>query len=333
MRRTLLVALAAALLLVTAKAKAEDFYKGKTVTIDVGFSPGGGFDMNARLLARHLGQYIPGHPAVIVVNIPGAGSQTSVVRLDAVEPKDGTIIDTFNFGLIGDSLLQPDRVKLDFRKYAWIGSISEDLTTCYLWRDGGPVTLASLKTGGPYRFGQIGIGTSEDLNTKILKRVFGLDIQQIAGWPGSADVRVAIERGELSGDCGAWSSIPPDWTKSPKFHPFTRSGRSVPPGMPASVPYVVDEAPDAQAKKLVRFLLADSEVGRPFIVSKSVPADRVKILRAAFAAAVKDKDFLADAAKLNLPVEPRTGAEATQAVDALYATPADIVDAARKIFQ
>ncbi len=311
-------------------ARADDFYKGKTLTVVVGFSPGGGFDINARLLARYIGRYIPGNPDVIVENLPGAGSITAVVRLDADMPKDGTVIDSFNFGRIGDSLLQPDQTKIDFRNYAWIGSISVDLTTCYLWRDQGPKTIAEMKAGGHYYFGLAGIGTSEDLNTKILKNVFGVAIDQVAGYPGSAEIRVAIERGELDGDCGAWSSIPEEWTKSPKFHPVSRSGSEPAPDMPPGIPYTVTAAPTDAARKIVRLLLADSEVGRPFIASRAVPKDRIAILRRAFDATMKDKDFLAEAAKLRLPVQPKTGEEAEKVVAEIYGAPSDVVAAARE---
>jgi tripartite-type tricarboxylate transporter receptor subunit TctC len=313
-------------------ASADDFYKGKVVTIYVGFSPGGGFDINARLLARYIGRFIPGAPDVVVVNLPGAGSQTAVVRLDADMPQDGTVINTFNFGLINDSLLQPEKVKLDFRNYSWIGSISDDLTVCYILKADGPKSLADMKSGH-YFFGLTGTGTSEDINTKILKRIFGIDISQVAGYPGSADIRVAIERGELDGDCGAWSSIPDDWTKSAKFHPVSRTTMGAVAGLPPSVPYIIDLAPSDQAKQILRVLLADSDVGRPFIVSRKVPADRVKILRTAFAAAVKDKDFLAEAEKLRLPVSPRIGDDAAKVVAGIYGAPPDIVAAARKIVQ
>ena len=312
-------------------AASEDFYKDKTLTITVGFPPGGGFDANARLLARYLGRYIPGTPAIIVVNAPGAGSLTSVLRLDVNEPTDGTIIDIFNFGLINAALLRPAETKLDFRDYAWIGSISEDVTTCYLWRDNGPKTIAQMKAAGHFLFGAAGSGTSDDINTKILRRVFGVDLAEVFGYNGSADIRLAVERGEVDGDCGTWSSIPQDWLPNPKFHPLLRTGRNPPDGMPPDVPYVLDIAPDDAARKLIRFLVADGDLGRPFIASHAVPADRIRILRAAFAAAVKDKDFIAEAKSLRLPVSPRTGEEAEQIIENLYATPADIVDAARKI--
>jgi tripartite-type tricarboxylate transporter receptor subunit TctC len=325
-----LVWLAAATALPT-PARADDFYKGKTVTIVVGFSPGGGFDLNARLLGRYIGRYIPGTPDVVVVNAPGAGSEAAVVRLDMNFPTDGTVIDTFNFGLINDSLLQPQKTKVDFRNYAWIGSISEDLTVCYVWRDNGPKTIAQMKERGHYFFGLTGVGVSDDINTKILRRIFGVDITQVTGYPGSAEVRLAIQRGELDGDCGAWSSIPEDMIKQAKFSPVSRSSMVVPEGMSPDVPYVLDAAPDDEARKLVRFLLADSAIGRPFIVSRTVPAERVRILREAFTAALQDKDLIADAKRERFPLSPKTGEEAAKAIDDIYATPPATVEAARKI--
>ncbi len=312
-------------------APAEDFYAGKTLTIIVGFSPGGGFDVNTRLLARHIGGHIPGRPDVVVVNMPGAGSAFSVHYLDTSAPKDGTVIDDFNFGLIGDALLQPKKVPIDFRNYAWIGSISEDLTVCYLWRALGPANLAEMRKRGNFHFGVTGFGTSEDLNTKILKSIFGIDIHQVAGYPGSAEIRLAIERGELDGDCGAWSSIPEDWIQQHKINPITRSGRTRPADMPPDIPVVADIAPDDHARRVIRLLLADGEVGRPFIASRAVPRERIAILRQAFDATVRDPAFIAEARKLRLPVSPKSGAEAAKVVDEIYANPPDIVAAARAV--
>jgi tripartite-type tricarboxylate transporter receptor subunit TctC len=314
-----------------ALAPADDFYAGKTLTIMVGFPPGGGFDANARLLARHIGRHIPGNPAVIVMNAPGAGSLTGVLRLDVNLPTDGTVIDIFNFGLIGNSLLRPSEIKVDFRNYAWIGSLSEDVTTCYVWGDGAPKTIAAMKASGHFKFGAAGSGTSDDINTKILQRIFGADLSEIFGYNGSADIRLAVERGELDGDCGTWSSVPEDWLKNPKFHPLLRTSARLPESMAPDVPYVVDIAPSDEARKLIRFLVADGQIGRPFVASRAVPADRVRILREAFGSAVNDPDFIAEAKSLRLPVSPKTGEEAEKIVADLYAAPAEIVDAARKI--
>jgi tripartite-type tricarboxylate transporter receptor subunit TctC len=314
-------------------AAAQDFYKGKILTILAGFSPGGGFDINARLLARYINRHIPGTPEVIVQNMPGAGSATSVLYLDASAPKDGTIIDIFNFGLIGDSLFQPTKTKIDFRNYAWIGSISEDLTVCYVWAALGVKNLADMKQHGQFHFGYTAVGASEDINTRILKSVFGLDIHQVSGYPGSAEERLSIERGELDGGCGAWSSVPEDWVKSGKISPIARSGATRPPDLAEDVPYYVDIAPTPHAAQIARLLVADGDVGRPFIASRLVPADRVKILQDAFAATMRDAEFVADLAKARLPLSPKTGAQALQTVQEIYAAPPDIVAAARKVLE
>ena len=317
-------------LALSSSASADDFYKNKTLKIAIGFPPGGGFDANARLLARYLGRHIPGRPNVIVVNTPGAASATSVAHLDVNMPTDGTVIDEFNFGLLGASLMQPDKTPFDFRHYAWIGSIAEDTTSCFVWRDDPPKSIAEMR-GHHYLFGDAGAGSSEDLNTKILQRVFHLDIAEAKGYSGSAEVRLALQQGEVEGMCGSWSSVPADWLKSPKFHPLLRTSKSTPDGMAHEVPYILDIAPGDNAQQIIRFLTAGGELGRPFIASHAVPHERVEILRRAFAAAVKDPEFLADAKSQRLPVSPHTGEEAEKIVEQLYATPPAIIDAARKV--
>jgi len=311
-------------------AAADDFYKDKTLKITIGFPPGGGFDTNARLLARYIGRYIPGHPDVIVVNAPGAASATAVAHLEVNTPTDGTVINEFNFGLLGASLMEPEKTPFDFRRYAWIGSIAEDATICFVWRDNPPRSIAEMR-GQHYLFGDAGAGSSEDLNTKILQRVFNLDIAEAKGYSGSAEVRLALERGEVQGMCGSWSSVPAEWLKSPKFHPLLRTSRSVPDGMAPETPYILDIAPSDDARQIIRFLTGGGDLGRPFIASRAVPKDRIAILRQAFVAAVKDPGFLAEAKSQRLPVSPHTGEEAEKIVQQLYATPPAIIEAARKV--
>ena len=315
----------------SAPAAAQDFYKGKTVTILVGFSPGGGFDINARVLARHISRHIPGNPNVVVQNMPGAGSLTAVHYMDLTAPKDGTVIDDFNFGTIGDSRLNPEKTKVDFRKFNWIGSISQDLTVCYAWHALGVKTLADMKKLPRVHMGLTGLGTSSDTNQRILKNVFGVPLQQVAGYPGSAEQRIAIERGELDGDCGAWSSIPVEWIEGHKIVPVIKSGAIFAPDMPRDVPYSVDIAPNEHDRQVIKLMLASAQVGRPFIASQAVPAERIRILRDAFNATVKDPQFIAEAEKLRLPISPETGEEALKIVEEIYATPDDIVQAAKKV--
>ena len=332
-RRAALSALvaAAAASAVAAQAPAQDFYKGKTVTIVAGFSPGGGFDLNARLLARHLGQHIAGSPDVIVQNMPGAGTLKAVNYLDTAAPRDGTVIALFNFGQIGDSRMMPERVKVDFRKFGWIGSISQDLSICYTWHGLGIRTLAELQRRPVVHMGLTGVGTSSDINQKILREIFQVHLQQVAGYPGSAEERLAIERGELDGDCGAWSSIPQEWIDAKSINPVVRSSLPVPPGFPLDVPYAADVAPDPRARDVIRLLTASGQLGRPFIASPRVPPERIALLRRAFDATMQDPAFLADAASLRLPVTPQSGEQALRTVADIYATPDDIVQAARKV--
>ncbi|MPZ38862.1 MAG: hypothetical protein GEU95_12510 [Rhizobiales bacterium] len=320
-------------LLAASSAAAQDFYKGKTINILAGFSPGGGYDTNARMLARHMGRHIPGNPTIMVQNMPGAGSLTAVHYLDATAPKDGTVLNTFNFGAIGEARLSPEKIRIDFRKYNWIGSISQDLTVCYVWHTLGIKTLDELKARPKVHYGSTGAGSSSDLNQRIMKNIFGVKLQQVGGYPGSAEQRIAIERGELDGDCGAWSSIPVEWIKGKKINPVIRSSPATAPDLPPDVPFSIDIAPNERARQIMRLLLASNQLGRPFIASSAVPADRVRILRAAFAETMKDPAFIAEVQKLRLPLSPIVGEAARKVVDDIYAIPPDIVEAAKAVIR
>jgi tripartite-type tricarboxylate transporter receptor subunit TctC len=312
-------------------ASADDFYKGKTLNIVVGFTTGGGFDANARLLSRHISRHIPGNPTAIVQNMPGAASLTAVRYLDTTAPKDGTVMTIYNFGLIGNSKMDPDRVPVDFRKFAWIGSVSVDLSVCFVWHAIPGKTIEDFKKHGQLNFGLTEAGTSNDVNTRIAKNIFGMNIKQIAGYPGSAEQKLAIERGELDGGCGNWSSMPPDWIADKKFTAFIKSSNVTPPDMDPSVPWGAAIAPNDRARDLINFILGSGEVGRPFMASLAVPKDRITILRTAFDATVKDPAFIAEANKLRLPVSPKNGDEALKIVEGLYAVPDDLVVEAKKV--
>ena len=327
-----LLAVAAMVMLAPRAGGAQDFYRGKTVTILVSTSPGGGFDAIGRILARHLGATIPGKPAVIVQNMPGAGGGTAVRYLDNGAAKDGTVITIFNVGLIGDSLLAPQRTQIDFRNYAWIGSVAENLAVCYLWHSVGPKNIAEMRAHGRLNYGSTGAGGGAAyMNIMILKNIFGVDIRLVSGYPGSAEYALAIERGELDGGCDSWSSIPETWIAGDKIAPIYRAGTSQPPDMKPGVPILDEIAPDSHARAVVHLLNAANELGRPFVASRGVPAERIAVLRHAFAQAVADPAFIAEAAKARLPVSPRLGEQALKIVDEIYATPPDIVAAARKI--
>ena len=326
--------IAGALILFSGTAYAQDvagFYSGKTLRIVVGFSAGGGYDQYARLLARHVGRHIPGNPAVVVQNMPGSASLKSVQYLDAGAPADGTLITTFNPGLISQSITTPDKVPVKFLDYAWVGNISEDFRVCYTWNASGVKTWQEFLRKDNLRFGNTGVGTSAYIDNRMLVELLGAKIHQVQGYPGSADKRLAIERGELDGDCGSWTSLPEEWLKEKKITLLVRFSRTRLPDMPESMSYVADLLTDAKKKETFNLLTAGALIGRPFIAPRATPPDRLAALRKAFDATVKDPEFLADAEKQRMTVLPMTGPEVEVAIKKLYQTPPDVVAAAKNI--
>jgi tripartite-type tricarboxylate transporter receptor subunit TctC len=183
----------------------------KTLRIVVGFSVGGGYDTYARMLSRHLGRHLPGTPVVIVQNMPGAAGLKALQYLDNGAPTDGSVITAFNPGSITEFLINPDTQRFNFLGVAWIGSISRDLRACYAWAATGIKSFDDLKRYKEFNMGAPARGTSSYINSAVLKTVFGVAVHHVVGYTGSAEQRLAIERGELDGDCGARSSLPADW--------------------------------------------------------------------------------------------------------------------------
>jgi tripartite-type tricarboxylate transporter receptor subunit TctC len=315
-------------------ADAQDvagFYSGKTVRVVVGFSAGGGYDQYARLLARHIGRHIPGNPTVVVQNMPGSASLKSVQYLDAGAPADGTLITTFNPGLITQSITTPDKVPVKFLNYAWVGNISEDFRVCYTWNASGVRSWQDFLKKENLRFGNTGVGTSAYIDDRMLSELLGAKIHLVQGYPGSADKRLAIERGELDGDCGSWTSVPEDWLKDNKITLLVRFSHTRLPAMPATMAYAGDLLTDPKKKDILNLLTAGALIGRPFLAPQNVPADRIAALRAAFDATMKDPEFLADAEKQRMTVTPMTGSEVETSIKKLYQSPPDIVAAAKEI--
>jgi tripartite-type tricarboxylate transporter receptor subunit TctC len=323
----------AGLMAAPALTRADDFYKGKTFTIVVGFSPGGGYDVNARTVSRHLAAHIPGNPNVIVQNMPGAGSLTSVRYLDVNAPKDGTVVTVFNAGLVTQSLIAPEKVQLDFRKYAWIGVVTPDFRVCYGYGPGGVKSWDDMMHRKEFVLGSTARGSGNYINGATLREVFHAPIKQILGFPGSADQRLAIERGELDGDCGSYSSIPVEWIRDGLAHPFVRFSDMRPPEIAETAVYVGTFAKTGEQKQILDVLAASDEVGRPFIMSKQVPAERVAIIRKAFDETMKDKDFLAEMEKQQLPVNPLSGEEAEAIVGRMMSAPPAVVAKAKAIYE
>ena len=309
----------------------EDFYKGKTLTIVVGYSAGGGYDQYARLVARHISQHIPGNPNVIVQNLPGAASMTAVRYLDATAPKDGTVMTTFDPGLILVTIASPDTTKVKFADYQWVGTLLRDIRVCYAWHTTGIKTWDDMIKRKEFLIGTTAKGSNAYVNGAILRKVFHAPVHQIAGYPGSNEQRLALERGELEGNCASWSALPQDWIANHKINALVRFSPKRPPDMAESVPFVGDLATSQAQKDLLTILDAAGELGRPFIVAKDVPAERVKILRAAMQATLKDAAFLSEAQKQNLPLDPVAGEEAEEIMAKIYSAPRELASKVKDV--
>jgi tripartite-type tricarboxylate transporter receptor subunit TctC len=324
------IAATAASSAVSAQSLAE-FYRGKTVRVIVGFSSGGGYDQYARLLVRHMGRHTPGAPTYIVQNMPGAASLKSVAYLEQGAPSDGTVIATFNPGLLSQSLTIPEKVNVDFRRFAWIGNISEDFRVCFTWHAKNLKTFDQVKNSKQIIFGTTGVGTSAYIEGRMLDEIFGVNLKQVQGYPGSADKRIAIERGELDGDCGSWTSLPDDWMRDNKINLFVRFSKNLTPDMPKDLLYAGSLLTDPETKATYDLLMSGAEVGRPYMGPSALPADRLAALRTAFNATMKDAEFLSDAKKQRLEVNPQTGEEVAETIAQIYKTPPAAIKRARVI--
>jgi tripartite-type tricarboxylate transporter receptor subunit TctC len=334
MRRWLARGAGAALLLslaagVAAPVAAQDaFYRGKTITVFVGFAAGAGNDSYTRLLARHIARHIPGTPAVIVENMPGVASARGVMNLELGAPKDGTAIASFSTDLITQSVLGTSASRVDFSKVAWLGSMARDYRVCIAWHATGVRSWQDLVARTQFNIGVTAPGEAAYAYASILKNMFAIPVHIVTGYPGSAEERLAMERGELDGQCGSWSSVPPAWIKDSKVNVLVRFSPDKAADLP-DAPYIGDLATRDTDRKALDLLLSVGTLGRPLVLSQSVPADRVTLLRAAFDATMEDADFLADAAKQNLPISPVSGARAAAIIAPLYRTAPEIVEAAR----
>lgn len=308
---------------VPAQADVSGFYKGKTVRVVIGFSPGGGFDAYGRLVARNIGRHIPGNPKVIANNLPGASGLKAVQSLKA-RPKDGTYIAVFNAGLVLKSLTDPEKVPMKFTEVAFLGSVTSDIRVCYIWHERGVKGWDDLTKRDQITYGATSKGSGSYLDSAVLKNVFNLPVKQIIGYPGSAEQRIAIERGELDGDCGSWESIPENWKRDNKIVVTHFNSKTRAEGIDA--PFILDLAETEEQKKVLNLILSVNEIFRPFVVSPEIPQDRLAALREALWATVQDKTFLAEAERAKRSINgPVRGEEADKIVAEMYKTSPELV--------
>jgi len=326
------LALAAALLL-SHGARADDFYRGKQVTIVVGFSSAGTYDATARLFARHLGKYLPGKPTVIVRNMPGAGSLVAANSLYGSAAKDGTTLGVIGGGVVLEPLLGNPQANYDPRRFNWIGGRSRDNFLCLVWHT-VPVRTLEDVTRRETVVGATGPGSRTLTYPRALNELLGTKFKVVSGYPGGNEITLALERGEVEGYCGwALGSIKtraPDWIRDGKIRPLAQFTLSKSADLP-NVPLATDLARNDRERQAIEFLAADSVLAWPLMAPPDLPAERTAELRAAFDAMMKDPELLSEAAKQGLEVDPVSGSEIAALIGRLYRTPPDVLDLVRRI--
>jgi tripartite-type tricarboxylate transporter receptor subunit TctC len=324
--------LAALVATVSDRASAEQgFYAGKTVRIVVGSSAGGGYDTYARAIAPFLAEHLPGKPTVIVQNMPGGGGMNAVIHLDANAAKDGTVISLFNAGAITEMASNPEKAKVDLTKMAWIGSATRSFRACYVWHGTGITSWGGLDRNKQLTFGATGMNSASYNDAAMLKNLLKQNVKTIAGYPGRTEVQLAIERGEVDGECGTTESLPQHWLRENKINMVLRMSEAQTPEIPADVPWIGSFVTSPEDMQVLRLLIAANELGRPFVASRQVPAEQIEILRTAFDAAMRDKNYLATAAKRMLTVSPVSGSEAQKIIAQIFSVPRDVADRARAV--
>ena len=312
-----------------------DFYKGRSVDLYIGYSVGGGYDLYARMLARHMGKHIPGNPTVVPKNMEGAGSLRLTNWLYNVAPKDGTVFGAIGRGTGFDPLLGNKSAQFEASKFSWIGSANNEVSVCVAWHTTGIATFEELT-----RKEMIVGGTSASADTdqfpKITNGVLGTKMRVITGYPGGNEIGLAMERGEVQGRCGwSWSSVKSthqQWLDQKKFAILVQLALEKHPELP-NVPLITDLAKTDEQRQILKLIFARQVMGRPFLAPPRVPQDRLDALRKAFMDTMRDKDFLADTERAQMEITPVPGDQIQKLVQDIHAASPEIAQKAAALLK
>jgi tripartite-type tricarboxylate transporter receptor subunit TctC len=327
---------AAAVCAATPAVAQEDvaaFYKGKTVRIVVGTAAGGGYDLFARIVARHLAAHIPGQPVIIVQNLPAAGGLVMTNQLYATAPRDGTVIGAPINGIPTAPLLAPNGAHFDAEKLIWLGSTNREPYVAFAWHTAPVQTFDDLRTR-ELIVGATAPGTTMVDFPLITNAILGTRFRIVRGYEGTPQINNAIERGEIEGEGGiGWAAVKaqvPHWITGKKIKVIAQYGLKRNPEL-ADVPSVLEFAKSDADRRALLMLLSRTEYGRPYFLPPEVPAARVAALRRAFDETMRDPAFIADAAKLQLEIDPMTGEQVQGLIAELGRTSPDVVARVRDI--
>jgi tripartite-type tricarboxylate transporter receptor subunit TctC len=313
-----------------------DFYSGKSVQLVIGYAPGGGYDIYARALARHMARHIPGNPSIVVQNMPGAGSIKAANYLYNIAPKDGTAFGGFSRGAFLDPLLgRGDGVQYVAARYGWLGSISNEVGVCAFRADSGIATWQDMQSK-PYVIGSTGAGADSDVFPTVLRKMFGLPMKVVTGYHSAADVVLAITRKEVDGRCGwSWSSMMAwnrDLYRSKAINVALQLASQKLPELP-DTPSILEVAREGDQQAALKLIVSRQMMARPYVAPPGLPPERLNALRAAFDATMTDPDFLADAQRQDLEVRPVSGRAADALINEIYASPPAVVKLAIEVMK
>jgi tripartite-type tricarboxylate transporter receptor subunit TctC len=305
-----------------APIRAQDFYKGKTIRVIVGGTAGGGFDVYTRAMTRYMGKHIPGNPTLVVENMTGAATRIAAKYMHSAAKPDGLTFGIFNGYLILGQVLNPKAFDFDMRQFQWLGVPIQDNVACVLRKEAGITNIDQWRAAKtPVKMGGLGPGNSTSDVVRVVKATLNLPIQLVEGYKGTADVRLAADAGELQGACWAWESIKVTWRKgleSGEVFPILQVTSKKQPDLP-NVPHALDLAKSDEEREIIRAGGMDpGAITRVYVTTPTTPKDRVQTLRKAFADTLKDPDFLAEAKKVQLEVNPLNGEEVGKIVDNMF---------------
>ena len=312
-----------------------DFYKGKTIQIVVGFGAGGGYDLYARALGRHLGKYLPGNPAVVVQNMEGAGSVRAANYVYAGSPQDGTVIAAVNQNAPMYQLLGGAGARYEAAQLQWLGSMTNSNGTVYTWHTSGIKTLDDAKLQ-EVPMGAVGAQSDSVIFPNLMNEMLGTKFKPITGYAGSTQIHLAMERGEVMGRGGnSWSSVlvsNASWIKENKINLLVQVGFEKEPDLP-NVPLLLDLVKDDESKGVIRVISLPTAIGYGHWLSPGVPKDRLAALRTAYAAVMKDPEFIKEAEKTRMDIRVQTGAEVEALVNQVIKTPKPVLDRTAQILR
>jgi tripartite-type tricarboxylate transporter receptor subunit TctC len=317
-----------------AAAEAQQSFAGRTITLTIGYGPGSGNDVYGRLIARHLGKHIPGQPNIVAQNLPGAGSFKAANYLFQAAPKDGTAIGYISQTAATEELLGSPAIQFKTAQFNWIGRIGSYNNVTMFWHTARVKTIEdALKTEAT--MGATGVGSAVYVYPNMMNKVLGTKFKIISGYQGTAQTSLAMERGEVDGVTMGWFPVKTnkrDWVEQKKINILVQFLNERHPDLP-NVPTIVELARSPEEKQLFALFANDGEVGKAILAPPGVPAATVAMLRRAFETMTKDRDYLADADKLQLEIDAMSGERLQKVIETVMATPSSVIERAKAVLK